>query len=170
MQNSFTGLNNLCDQVIKTMKLPGRDMPLWLIIILDVGGVTKAYFNSKERSLGNTDSLNLISPNHQWIRREAALFAAYQLFLDKLKKKQRMHAFFSLPNDGIMKEFHKIIIHKIFIKRETHNHPSDITARKSPKLDGSVRFWWHQWHTASNTQQKYRNKNESCVWKQISWT
>lgn len=42
MQNSFTGLNNLCDRVIKTMELPGHDMSLWLIIILDAGGVTKA--------------------------------------------------------------------------------------------------------------------------------
>lgn len=40
MQNSFTALNNLWEQVIKTMKLLGRDMSPWLIIILDLGGVT----------------------------------------------------------------------------------------------------------------------------------
>lgn len=48
MQNSFTALNNLCDQVTKTMTLPGHDMSLWLIIILDAGGVTKAYLYSND--------------------------------------------------------------------------------------------------------------------------
>lgn len=101
MKNNFTGLNNLCDHVIKTMKLPGRDMPLWLIITLDAGGVTKTYFNSNQkRSLGNTDSLNLISANNQCVRRGRALFAASAVFLEKLT----MH-YFSLSNDKITKQF-----------------------------------------------------------------
>lgn len=51
MQNSFTALNNLCDQVTKTMTLPGHDMSLWLIIILDAGGVTKAYLYSNDEGV-----------------------------------------------------------------------------------------------------------------------
>lgn len=48
MQSSFAGLNNLCNQVIKTMKLPGHEMSLWLIITVNAGGVIKALFYSNK--------------------------------------------------------------------------------------------------------------------------
>ena len=63
MQNSFTGLNNLCDQVIKTMKLPGRGMSLWLIIILDAGGVTKAWLYSNKEPGKHGQSLGITKPH-----------------------------------------------------------------------------------------------------------
>lgn len=42
-----------------------------------------------------------------------------------------MYVFFSLSSDGIIKEFHKIKLHEIFIRGGWHNQPSDIKTWKS---------------------------------------
>lgn len=46
MQNSFAGLDNLCKQVIKTMKLWEHDTSLRLIVAIDAEAFTNARFYS----------------------------------------------------------------------------------------------------------------------------
>lgn len=70
MQNSFPGLNTLQAQVIRTMKLPGRDMSMQLIIILNAGGVTAAYLDSN-KGKGNTN-VETVSHSVSYLRNISA--------------------------------------------------------------------------------------------------